>query len=95
MGPRELLAAVEILSAEGRVSRKIQIKNGPGFRQVTHMGDKTGLIFYRKNGKRLVTIIYPSKMPRMLIKNKQMFLYSNGESTYIQLTLKEAKRILA
>ena len=95
MGPRELLAAVEILSAEGRVSRKIQIKKGPGFKQITHIGDKSGLIFYRYNGKWLVTMIYPSVTPKIIIKNNYLFMYSNGKTTYIQLTLKEAKRILA
>jgi len=100
MGPRELLAAYEILSLEGRVSKKIEFRSGPNFKQIRHVGDGTTVMFVKLNGKTYISlrwitngyIPYPYKL---LIKKKDAVFASNGKTTYIQLALSEAIPILA
>ena len=100
MGPRELIAAYEILAIEGRTSKKIEFQSGPNFKQIKHIGDKTTVIFVRMNGKTYISLRwtignylpYPYKL---LIKKKNTVFASNGKTIYIQLSLKEAIPILA
>jgi len=102
MGPRELLAAVEILSAEGRVPRKVEFKEGPGFKQIRHLGDNSGIMYITRNGKRYIILhwnlsysyTYPS-LPRFLLRSQNTIITSNGKVLHIQLTYKEAQKILA
>ncbi len=100
MGPRELLAAVEILSVEGRVPRKVEFKEGPGFKQIRHLGDKSGIMYVTQNGKRYIILYWNlthtyTSIPKFLLKSPNTIITSNGKVLHVQLTYQEATKILA
>ena len=96
MGPRELLAAVEILSAEGRFPRKVVVKEGPNFKEIRHIGDETTVMYANLNGKRYIILKWTRPTPsiKFMIKNNNLLVISTGSYSYVQLAYEEAVKIL-
>ena len=97
MGPRELLAAVEILSAEGRFPRKVVVKEGPDFKEIRHVGDETTILYARLGGKGYIVLrwIKSTPTPKFIFKDGNYLIISNGKYNYIQLTYEEAITLFA
>jgi|GEM_PF-6224387 len=95
MGPRELLAAVEIAQAEGRdprCVRKIRVLEGEDFLELEHIGDKTAILIKGN----IATLYWRTKryLPKIYIKTKEFVLYTKGNSIYIQLPIALSIRAL-